>query len=453
MPEKVGKCKYEGCKREPLPDSKYCICHEKRDDKDIEAFNREIEKIMQDKEAEFYDFRGFYFPESFDFEVIYEYLKDRTFEKNVDFSHVIFVEEPNFLLAKFTEGVDFSNSVFEKGGNFYLAKFKKSVNFERAHFKKWADFRYSKFIGKDLVADFVFAYFEGGANFRFATFNGEISFYMAVFNQELYLTAIEGNARLDFRIARFPDIAKINRGTNLKNAVFALANTEVVDFDDAKWPENKILIEEEIKKNIDSESIKSEEELKSKTVTKKITGGFCTNLKFHPIFLFYSEGGKHRIIKWKDVSSIYRRLKQSHQKHGHYDLAGDFYYREMECKKKALKEKKLSLDCFKSFGYSFLKHSCGYGEKPLRVMRNSLISVLGFAFAYFFTNSINLSGNSVLRNILQSIYFSTITFTTLGYGDIHPINDAGRVLAMSEAVLGAIFIALFIFVFGRKMMR
>jgi len=454
MHKKVKRCQYNRCKREAISGSKYCVCHEKNDYKYIiPKFNEEIEKIMENKEAEAYDFRGFYFPKKFNFEVIYKYLENRKFTKKVNFTNCIFVEKANFILTKFTEGVDFSNSVFEKAGDFYRAQFEKLVNFHRVHFKEMADFTYSKSIGKNLVADFTMACFKGSANFRFAIFNGEISFYMAVFNQKLSLTAIEGNARLDFRITKFPDHTKISRGTNLKNAVFALANTEVVDFDDAKWPENKILIEEEIKKNIDSESIKSEEELESKVITKKVTGEFRTNVEFHPIFLFYSEGGKRRIIKWKDVSSIYRRLKQSHQKYGHYDVAGEFFYREMECKKNALIEKGSLLDSFKSLGYSFLKFSCGYGEKPKIVIMNSILAVFGFAFLYFFSKSISFSGTSIPKDLFQSIYFSVITFTTLGHGDMRPITDVGRSLVMSEAVIGAIFIALFIFVFSRKMMR
>lgn len=40
------------------------------------------------------------------------------------------------------------------------------------------------------------------------------------------------------------------------------------------------------------------------------------------------------------------------------------------------------------------------------------------------------------------IYFSLTTLTTLGYGDIHAIGPAARLLAVSEAVVGVLFIAL-----------
>ena len=40
------------------------------------------------------------------------------------------------------------------------------------------------------------------------------------------------------------------------------------------------------------------------------------------------------------------------------------------------------------------------------------------------------------------MYFSFVTLTTLGYGDISPISDAGRLLAMLEATLGQLFLVI-----------
>ncbi|HEC91959.1 MAG TPA: hypothetical protein ENI51_03035, partial [Candidatus Atribacteria bacterium] len=459
------------------------------------------------KDVEFYDFRGFYFPESFDFEVIYEYLKDRTFDKEVYFAEAIFQDIADFHGAVFQRRVQFEKTTFEKfakfgnvifqefadfrgakfNGAFFLgAKFEsadfaqtvieKNANFRDVKFEKFADFRGAKF----QMAEFTHATFEswvtfeeaefkssdfghvtfkewvyfinstfgeatfedvefkGGANFTYAVFhianfynsefekrayfeNSEIkkniNFAYAEFHGELLLIRIKGKPFFIFYGTRFSDKTWIGGGTNLEKALFNFSRAEIVDFTGTEFPEK--LYEEQL---LEKKELNDEE--------KK----YCPE-------------------NWEEVSSIYRKLKQAHQRHGDYIKAGEFFYREMECKKKALREKRFSREWFRSFGYSFLKYSCGYGEKPGTVIRNSILAVFGFAFAYLFSNSINLSGNSVVRKFLQSLYFSTITFTTLGYGDIHPINDTGRILAMSEAIMGAIFIALFIFVFSRKMMR
>ncbi len=41
-------------------------------------------------------------------------------------------------------------------------------------------------------------------------------------------------------------------------------------------------------------------------------------------------------------------------------------------------------------------------------------------------------------------YFSFVTLTTLGYGDITPVTDAGRLLAMLEATLGQLFLVIIV---------
>ena len=47
-------------------------------------------------------------------------------------------------------------------------------------------------------------------------------------------------------------------------------------------------------------------------------------------------------------------------------------------------------------------------------------------------------------SFIQSIYFSVITITTLGYGDISPITESARVLTAIEALSGIVLIGLFL---------
>ena len=117
----------------------------------------------------------------------------------------------------------------------------------------------------------------------------------------------------------------------------------------------------------------------------------------------------------------------------------------------------------------------GYGERP----RNVVISagVIIIFFALFFSiigignpevieikgiaihqnsgNIIDLASkgllkNNVIRNFPDSLYFSLITFTTLGYGDFRPLEGLGRMLAGSEAFIGAFMMALFVYTFARR---
>jgi hypothetical protein len=49
------------------------------------------------------------------------------------------------------------------------------------------------------------------------------------------------------------------------------------------------------------------------------------------------------------------------------------------------------------------------------------------------------------------LYLSVITFTTLGYGDIHPMGAISKTFAMLEAFGGAFLIAVFAALYFRKL--
>ncbi|MFH1570791.1 MAG: potassium channel family protein, partial [Gemmatimonadota bacterium] len=54
---------------------------------------------------------------------------------------------------------------------------------------------------------------------------------------------------------------------------------------------------------------------------------------------------------------------------------------------------------------------------------------------------------------VNCLYYSTITFTTCGYGDVTPPEGVLRPLAAIEAFIGAFMMAMFVAVFGKKMTR
>lgn len=88
----------------------------------------------------------------------------------------------------------------------------------------------------------------------------------------------------------------------------------------------------------------------------------------------------------------------------------------------------------------------GYGEKPFRPIRNAILIILSYATIYFKSDHPKLKGS-----FLDSLYFSVVTFSTLGFGDISPgNNDYLKILCSSEALLGVITMGFLIAGLSRK---
>jgi len=64
----------------------------------------------------------------------------------------------------------------------------------------------------------------------------------------------------------------------------------------------------------------------------------------------------------------------------------------------------------------------------------------------------NLPQNS-LEGFATMLYFSTVTITTLGYGDILPISTKARMLVAAESILGVVLIGLFFFSLSNRIGR
>jgi len=77
-----------------------------------------------------------------------------------------------------------------------------------------------------------------------------------------------------------------------------------------------------------------------------------------------------------------------------------------------------------------------------------LIALVSFASDYtclFQADSESFRGvsnhsESYLENLYQFIYFSMVTFTSVGYGDIAPVSDASKFVVMLEIILSFIII-------------
>ena len=56
-------------------------------------------------------------------------------------------------------------------------------------------------------------------------------------------------------------------------------------------------------------------------------------------------------------------------------------------------------------------------------------------------------------NWIVSLYYTIVTLTTLGYGDIIPTTQAGMVLASVEAIIGLVWLGTLVSIIFRKVFR
>lgn len=108
----------------------------------------------------------------------------------------------------------------------------------------------------------------------------------------------------------------------------------------------------------------------------------------------------------------------------------------------------------------------GYGNQPWRVIATAILVMVGFGAVYPFVGGLRTTGDTpvvyaiddvagtapaeVVTTLVESGFFSIITFSTLGYGTLEPVTATGRYLAGIESLVGSLVLALLVAVLTRS---
>ncbi|WP_440875339.1 ion channel [Thalassotalea sp. PLHSN55] len=217
---------------------------------------------------------------------------------------------------------------------------------------------------------------------------------------------------------------------NLANANLNCATLEKTNLLGAKWTQTKI------------ENIQFGKKLKQEDQAKQA-------LRDHD--------HASAIDYFEQAEEIYRDLRKHAEREGIFSLAGQFIHRELTMRRMQLPP--LSL---KRLTSKIIDLFCGYGENPVRIILLSIILIIICAVLYalsglnyqdqLYVMSFEKSVAENCHIFLSCLYYSVVTFTTLGYGDFTPIGFS-RAIAAMEAFTGSFTIALFVVVFVKKMTR
>ena len=488
--ENVTKC----CQKETWKGSdEFCIFHDPSPEKDVDLFKEMLEEQIQ-SEAVRHNFIGYHFPEKWDF-------SRKEFRIDADFRGATF-QDAHFEGATFQDAL-FWEATFQGNAFFLGAIFQGNALFEGATFQGNALFEGATF----QDAFFWGAIFQGNAHFEEATLQ-DAHFGRATFQDALFWEAtFQGTALFweatfqdaHLREATFQGTAHFGRATlqdahfgraTLQDADFWEATFQDANFREATFQGNTDFREATFQGNADfggatfqgnanfgGATFQKKVELTPKNNTKinlryseflfrgQVTADLIKCLFHRSIienvafidciwprkYVIYEEehkNDKEINLSFAQLETIYRDLKQNMQDHGDYIRAGEFYYREMEMRRKGASKRE-------RFWLSLYKAIAGYGERSQNTAAVSASIVFLFAFLYGASDCLHYSIENpcLQQKVIDVIYFSFVTFTTLGLGDIAPVTTLGKVLICFEAVIGAFMIAVFVVVFVRKMAR
>lgn len=370
----------------------------------------------------------------------------------VEFDDAVFMGRTSFREARF-DGAGTSERFPAFVASFSSARFEETVVFYGARFEGRLDVRNAQIVDAIFHAATIDAVFFGGSEIEKAAFTA--------------LRALDDEAYISFLNA--------DLGRGILNQAYSVEDGEIV------YPDESIFynLEKATVGNVRLKPDADGELFRYFRILETEWDGFdFANYEqyLEPDWDLHSYVGP--VLKEGNITTTlsrsyeddpvalemtYRKAKKGAELAGDEQAGSEFFVNQMRYRRQRYRQdladaggmEKISAGAT-YVGSQLMGMVSGHGERPWRVIGTSLLMIVGCALLYPLfgltgTGGVLGYGSGAILDVLgRALYFSTTTFATLGLGDLYPATLGGQLLAGLESLLGALLMALLVFVLGKR---
>ena len=358
-------------------------------------------------------------------------LRGTTFLQSASFAYATFARPVELAGATFQHDVMFASAHFLDGARFTGTTFLGNTSFQSAQFDSHADFEWTRF---SQAVPFDFARFCEPANFHEARFAETVTFCMTRFGKTASFRGAECSGQLSFAEAFFENGARLNLGNvHLKPGGQVVLTIEQIGHYQrpalwglfsrrSGWGRRFLL----------RQAIRLHEAMQRRWPGRRLIDGEDSDDPGP------AAGGGRAVQHASRQLPFAARSGSARRDRCHYK------YKDL------LRRGTRGHGLWRFLDWAVYKWCLGYGIHTRRILLTGIAAIFLFALLYW-----PLAGGTTIRNFdgnFNSLYFSVVTFSTIGYGDYAPLSWL-RLPAGLEGLLGLVLTSVFTVSFARKLIR
>lgn len=248
---------------------------------------------------------------------------------------------------------------------------------------------------------------------------------------------------------------------------------EKVSFKDSIFDNNCIFYKVEFSKKHINEKIFEKVKFRGQNITINKVKNLprMDGISFNGCTKFILKNIDYKKESYLNGKVNYKIARNQAQKIGDHERIGHYYYKERAYGSKTMKASDYPSyrDYMSEKLFDILsRYTIGYGERPWNIFIIAFLIISIFAFLYMFTGIKSISNNvigvnvynlnqysflEIIRLYIDLWYFSMVTFSTVGYGDMIVTSIIGKILVSIEVFLGVTIGATWASVVIKRMIR